>query len=86
MEADSLVTQDRQAIYGSPGLNFQRTANLWEAYFLSKGFNVEVNPGDVAILMMLLKVARLIQTPGHRDSVMDVAGYLKTYAQVEGVE
>jgi hypothetical protein len=40
----------------------------------------------VAQMMVLLKMARLMQTPDHRDSVVDMAGYTATYARVVGVD
>lgn len=60
----------RRPVYGSPKPNFQRIAALWSAYF-----GKDVSLADVANLMILVKVARLQETPSHRDSWVDVAGY-----------
>ena len=30
---------------------------------------------DVAIFFMLAKISRLSQTPGHKDSLLDIGGY-----------
>lgn len=34
-----------------------------------------------ALYMVLLKISRLIESPNHRDSLMDIVGYVKTYEQ-----
>ena len=77
-EADRLVSTDRQGIYGPPHLDFARTAAMWAGYM-----GVEFAPEDVAMMMVLLKVSRLKQSPGHRDSVVDIAGYAKTMSLVQ---
>ena len=41
---------------------------------------------DVAHMMVLLKMARLVETPQHRDSWVDMAGYAATGARVNGVD
>jgi hypothetical protein len=33
-----------------------------------------------------VKVARLIQSPSHRDSVVDIAGYASVYASIVGID
>jgi hypothetical protein len=77
----------RQAAYGHPRDNFQRTADLWNGYLLATGRSSDaIGPADVAQMMVLLKMARLMQTPDHRDSVVDMAGYTATYARVVGVD
>jgi hypothetical protein len=35
----------------------------------------EITPYDVAMMMLLVKVARLMHSPGHQDSHIDIAGY-----------
>jgi hypothetical protein len=34
------------------------------------------------MMMALLKVARLIQSPDHADSIHDLAGYVEVYRQI----
>ena len=53
-EVERCVLQDRNASYGSPENNFSRVAKLWTAYF-----DREFEPHDVAVMLALLKVARL---------------------------
>lgn len=52
--------------------NHQRIADLWNAYL--NGRRALIAPEDVAVMMILLKVARL-GNGYHRDSVVDIAGY-----------
>lgn len=77
----------RQAAYGHPRDNFQRTADLWNGYLTAaKGDAPILNATDVAQMMVLLKMARLMQTPAHRDSWVDIAGYAATGARVNGLD
>lgn len=76
----------RQASYGHPRENFRRTAALWNGYLAARGFVALIKPEDVAQMMVLLKMARLMQTPDHRDSIVDMAGYAATLARVTGVD
>jgi hypothetical protein len=69
-EAEQLVNGDRNATYGDPRQDFQRTATMWAAYL-----GVEVAPHDVAAMMALLKVSRIRWSPAKRDSWADLAGY-----------
>lgn len=68
------VVKERGAVYGPPSEDFARTAKLWSAFL---GF--EVTPAQVTACMMLLKISRLAKTPDHRDSFVDVAGYVHCY-------
>lgn len=74
-EASSLITGQRQQDYGTPEENFQRIADLWTIH-LQKILKVDmkISPRQVAELMMLLKIARTIQSPTD-DSYVDMAGY-----------
>lgn len=53
-----------------PENSFQNIANLWSAYL-----GEVINPEDVALMMVLLKVARLMEDATHYDSAVDIAGY-----------
>lgn len=59
--------------YGTPMENHKRIADLWSAYF--SGTKSDVRPHDVAVAMILAKIARLEQSPKHKDSWTDIAGY-----------
>ena len=76
-EAHDLIHGERNAHYGSPTENFERTAALWNAQLghkLAEGY--EFTAHDVAMLMVQLKMARLVTSPGKRDHYVDAAGYL----------
>lgn len=60
--------------YGEPADNFRRIATLWNAY-LSIRPPGPITPTDVAHMMILVKQARLMATPNHPDSWVDMAGY-----------
>lgn len=85
-EAQEAVFTARQKGYGHPAVNFQRTADLWNGYMGATDRQVELTPSDVAHMMILLKMARLVETPNHRDSIVDMAGYAETLARVQGVD
>ena len=77
----------RQQAYGHPRDNFQRTADLWNGYMDARDpSRVDFDATDVAHMMILLKMARLIETPDHRDSYVDMAGYAATGARVVGID
>ncbi len=95
-EAAKIVTGSRRSAYGTPERNFDRIAALWTAYLdmrmstpsdsntVPSRFIVE--PRDVAAMMRLMKEARLIETPDHRDSFVDLVGYALCGAEVSGVQ
>ena len=70
LEAKAIVTQDRNTDYGTPEQNFSQIAALWQIY---KG--VKFEPHDVAIMLLLLKVARIATSPDKVDHWVDIAGY-----------
>ncbi len=69
-EASRITANDRNVDYDEPERNFGRIAALFSVY-LEK----EIKPHDVAVLMMLTKVARIMTSPGKRDHWVDSAGY-----------
>lgn len=82
-EASEAVAGDRQLNYGAPEQNFQRIAELWTTWFRitasRRGHlpsdHLGIEPWEVAALMVLMKLARLANTPTHHDSWVDIAGY-----------
>jgi hypothetical protein len=76
-EAKRLTSTDRQDTYGTPLVNHQRIAALWSVY-LEK----EVKAHDVALLMALVKIARLMATPSHLDSAIDGAAYFSIAGEI----
>lgn len=69
-EAKDLVNDARRADYGDLTESFDRIAGLWSAYL-----GIEVDSLDVGKMMILLKVSRAKHND-HRDSYVDIAGYV----------
>ena len=69
-KAETCVCGNREQEYGSPENNFQTIADLWRAY---KG--VDFTAVDVAMMMALLKIARIQSGTATEDSFVDLAGY-----------
>lgn len=69
--AKKCVCGQREQDYGSPENNFERIAALWNAYLGAQ----TVDAVDVAMLLALLKVARIKTGRGTEDSFVDLAGY-----------
>lgn len=76
-EADEIVSGDRQKDYGHPLDNFERIAALWEPIL-----GIDITPEEVGACMIALKLSRLVATPDHRDSIVDIAGYARGYELV----
>ena len=69
--ASEYVTTDRAATHGDAEDNFRRIAELWNAYL---GVD-DITSIDVAVMLALLKVARIRSNPTHADNWIDIAGY-----------
>lgn len=86
--AEKCVCGQRETDYGTPENNFKAIAELWEAYLnkaCTRGVNVRVEAKDVAVMMALLKIARIAAGGGKADSWIDLAGYAACGAECEGV-
>ncbi len=70
LEDLAVVLGERSVTYGAPAIAFDRIARLWSVVL-----GVDISPRRVAVLLALLKVARLVETEDHRDSWADLAGY-----------
>lgn len=70
--AEKCVCKDRQDTHGKPEDSFSEIAMLWTAYL---GTGQEIDPVDVANMMVLLKIARAKENPKHQDNWVDMAGY-----------
>lgn len=77
--ASEIVTKDREQAYGSPEDNFAAIADLWSNYLFHKGKNnggnVKLDAHDVAVMMCLLKIARIASGQKKDDNYIDLAGY-----------
>jgi hypothetical protein len=68
--AGDLIDGDRARDYGDAYAMHKRIAAGW-----SEILGVEVKPHQVALCMVFLKISRLVETPGHKDSYVDLVAY-----------
>lgn len=80
-EAKAIIHGDREKTYGNPGVNVQRIAALWAVIF-----GHEVSMDQVCLAMACVKIARLIHTPTHRDSQVDLPGYIALMERIQNHE
>lgn len=69
--ARQYVTADRNRQHGEPEDTFGMIAAYWTAHL-----DHPVSASDVAVMMTLLKLARINGNPGNPDNWIDGAGYL----------
>ena len=74
----------REATYGHPADHFAATGRMWGALLSARlGLRVPDVPPDLVALMFIAdKSVRLCETPGHRDSLVDVCGYARCIEKV----
>jgi len=85
LDAAMAAVKERGEAYGDVTENFQRIADHWNVWLAQRGLlapGQRLGPEDVAVLNMQQKFARLIESPGHADSVIDIAGYAACYGAV----
>lgn len=86
-KANEIIYGDREATYGDPGKNLKVIADYWSTYLNAKyGVALRLCAEDVCHMMTLLKVARLGNTPGHTDSLVDICGYTALVERVNARE
>lgn len=87
--AEKCVCGQREQDYGTPEDNFETIAKLWETYLrracVDEAGCVHIDANDVAMMMALLKIARIAAGGGKADSWIDLAGYAACGAECEGV-
>lgn len=71
--AKKCVCGQREQDYGTPESNFRLIANLWNAYLDDR--DDDISATDVAMMMALMKIARIKNGGGTGDSFVDLAGY-----------
>ena len=79
-KAKDCVCGQREQEYGTPEDNFRSIAGLWTAYM-----NFEFTPIDVAMMMALLKIARIRTGTATEDSFVDLAGYAACGAEISQI-
>lgn len=75
-EATLVIYGDREKTYGDPGKNLRVIAEYWYTHLKAKyDYKGGLTTDDVCVMMVLLKQARLANSPKHRDSIVDTIGY-----------
>jgi len=69
--AKQYVNVDRAAQHGDAERNFSMIATFWSAHL-----DHPITAADVAVMMTLMKLARIKANPAHLDSWVDGCGYL----------
>lgn len=78
-EAKEIVLGARRYDYGHPYENFLRIARLWDSWLQPKLVDgAEIDHRDVAMMMILLKMAREQNAP-KPDNLVDIVGYAYAY-------
>jgi hypothetical protein len=72
-----LVNRERGSVYGHPLDNFRRIAALQATTAECRDPEIRVALDNICV-----KLARLIETPSHIDSAIDVAGYARTIVMI----
>ena len=81
-KAKQCICRDREQEYGTPEICFAAIADLWATYLLAAHpdwmkvvLADSITAKDVAMMMSLLKVARIAAGKDATDSFVDLAGY-----------
>lgn len=82
-EAQKCVCGQREKDYGTPEQSFETIGKLWGAYLFG---DLSITPHTVAVMMALMKIARIEANPGHMDSWVDLAGYAACGGEIAGKE
>lgn len=83
-EADALIYGQRQVDYGPPEQSFANIAEFWMTWFkVRHNITISLLPDDVAVMMSLMKHARLATSIDHRDTQMDIIGYIGNLERIQ---
>lgn len=74
-QAKKCVCGQREQDYGTPESNFKLIADLWNDYLKKERSSIVVDAKDVAMMMAIMKIARIRNGGGSGDSFVDLAGY-----------
>jgi hypothetical protein len=86
-KAKECVCTDREGQYGRPEDNFSLIAMFWNAYLESRHTEIEyssvIEADDVAVMMALLKIARIATGKPKTDNWVDLCGYAACGAEIK---
>jgi hypothetical protein len=84
--ADKCVNGERQEQYGTPEDNFRTIAEFWQIYLSKKLQPTTIDAHDVAVMMALLKIARITSGQIKDDNYIDLAGYAACAGEIATVD
>lgn len=88
--AKACVCGGRDQDYGSPENSFELIADLWNEYVISacvdEFSSFRIKEKDVAVMMALLKIARIATGKFKADSYIDACGYMACAGELESKE
>lgn len=76
-DAKRLTCNDRNESYGPVDIMYKRIAVGW-----AEILGTDVTKEQVGMMMIWMKLARLCNSPDHRDSWVDIAGYAALTSEV----
>jgi hypothetical protein len=84
-EVAEIVGGERSKDYGPPSLNLDyRTAMLWNAYLkVATPAHDALDGIDVCMMMILVKIARIVESKSTKDNYADIAGYAAAAWEIE---
>lgn len=86
-EAARLTCGERNAVYGEPKDNLDRMAKLFNAYFGGHSPGSIRSPShDMAMVMVIAKLARIAHGKFHKDNYTDLAAYIAIAYECEDIE
>lgn len=75
-QAKTIINGERQGTYGNAEDSFQIISDLWGVYLSAAQNNfIDIQPEDVANMMILMKVARNSSGVYKEDNWIDICGY-----------
>ena len=87
--SNKIVNGDRDEQYGTPEDSFKVIAELWTVYLngreISGTETVYVFAKDVAVMMALLKIARIAGGDSKSDNWIDLAGYAACGGEIDTI-
>lgn len=75
------VIDGREGVYGEPVDGMRRVAAIWSAIL---GKECTVQPADVPLMLIGMKLVRAHQAPDYSDNSDDIEGYLDIFRKVVG--
>lgn len=73
------VVNGRRSVYGNPVETFARIAQMWSAQL-----GVEIQPWQVPLMFISVKLIRTGEAPDYSDNSDDIEGYLAIFREVIG--